>query len=204
MTLGEIHAQYDTYVRHIHINRDVDQYKVYLVVMWLVVEFIGIKIGLNIGGYTISQMKAMNRYQRLLIELGEINYKSSAEAAAKNNWSVEVRILFLALINAVAFILINMLAKFIGEGTAKMIGDCISGFFAGETPQPGSLLFGGPEQQADSSPLQGIANQLGGVDLSSIIANLGTAFLSAQAKPSGQQQPAAKPQQQKFAPAYSE
>ena len=37
-SLEEIHAQYDMYVRHIRISQNVDQYKVYLVIMWLIIE----------------------------------------------------------------------------------------------------------------------------------------------------------------------
>ena len=59
--LEQIHAQYDIYVRHLHISNDVDQYKVYLVIMWLLIELFCIKIGLNIRGYTLAHIGSINK-----------------------------------------------------------------------------------------------------------------------------------------------
>ena len=79
-SLEEIHVEYDSYVRHIRISQDVDTYKIYLVIVWLVIELAITKTGLNIGGYTISQMRSMGKYERLLIELGETNYRAGSNS----------------------------------------------------------------------------------------------------------------------------
>ena len=226
LTLEEIHAQYDIYVRHIHISRDVDQYKVYLVIMWLIIELACTKIGLNIGGYTVSQMRSMNKYERLLIELGETNYKSSATeaATAQSSWPVEVRILFIALVNAVTFIIIKMLASYIGEGMATTIVDGLSSYLSGAPPQPGQVLFGGPTQNniaapgssvpnAGPSPLPQMGGPFGGLDIASMLANFGTNFIRGQAPTAGATAPAPiaqmaggpqTPNASRFAPAYAE
>jgi len=190
--LEQIHAQYDIYVRHIHISRDVDQYKVYLVIMWLVIELFCTKIGLNIGGYTVSQMRAMNKYERLLIELGETNYKASiTEANSQSNWPVEIRIFFMALVNAVTFIIIKMLANYIGENMATTIIDGLSSYLSGAPPQPGQVLFGGsnqtneqPRSQGPSPggpPLPQMGGAFGGIDIASLLGNLGSMFIRGQA-----------------------
>lgn len=200
MSLAEIHAQYDMYVRHIHISKDVDQFKVYLVIMWLLIELVGIKLNFPIGGYTMSQMKAMNKYQRLLIELGETNYQSSAQAAQKSNWPVELRIVFLALTQAVVFIVVKMLAGFLGEGGANMIIEAVGSFFSGETPQPGQVLFGGP--QAGPGPLPTVGGNKG-LDVASLIGDLGSMFLKNQGG-KGQAASQAAPATKEKRPVYTE
>jgi hypothetical protein len=201
MPLEQVHAQYDIYVRHIHISRDVDQYKVYLVIMWLLIELFCTKIGLNIGGYTVAQMRSMNKYERLLIELGETNYKASAAeaAAAGSSWPVEVRIFFMALVNAVTFIIIKMLASYIGEGMATTIIDGLSSYLSGSPPQPGQVLFGGPAQStavgsqgppAGGVPLPQTSSPFGGIDVPSMLANFGSMFIRGQSPMGGGAQPA--------------
>ena len=220
ISLEEIHAQYDVYIKHIHISKDVDQYKVYLVIMWLIIELACTKLGLNIGGYTVSQMKAMNKYQRLLIELGENNYVTYTNEMKniQNTWPVEFRILFIALVNAVTFIIVKMLANHIGEGMASTIVDGITSYISGETPQPGQILFGGPEQESvpqyknipGGQPLPQMGNQFGGMDIASMLGNLGTMFIKGQNplgnRPSNQQNigGSSLPKTKKFQPAYDE
>ena len=227
--LEQVHAQYDIYVRHIHISQDVDQYKVYLVIMWLLIELFCTKIGLNIGGYTVAQMRSMNKYERLLIELGENSYKSSVAAGgvgAQSSWPVEVRIFFMALVNAVTFIIIKMLAGYIGEGMATTIVDGLSSYLSGAPPQPGQVLFGGPQGSAPDGrpqpqgPLPGgqpvpeMSGPFGGLDVTSLIANLGSMFIRGQgpgaaAAPPAQPSPSPSvipqgPTTPRFRPAYEE
>jgi len=220
--LEQVHAQYDIYVRHIHISQDVDQYKVYLVIMWLIIELFCSKLGLNIGGYTVSQMRSMNKYERLLIELGENSYKSSVVAGTnfQSSWPVEVRIFFLALVNAVTFIVIKMLANYIGEGVATTIVDGLSSYLSGSPPQPGQTLFGGssssfPEQQSSQGPIPGgqpvpqIGGPFAGLDVASLIGNLGSMFVNRSNQPSApvpiqQPLPQGATTPRRYAPAYEE
>ena len=52
----------------------------------------------------MMQISSMDRYDRLLIELGEKNYSTYG-----SSWPVEIRILLLALFNAALLIGVNML-----------------------------------------------------------------------------------------------
>lgn len=198
LSLEEIHAQYDTYVRHIRIKEGADKYKVYLVIGWLLIELFCTKVGLNIGGYTISQMKSMNKYQTLLIELGEKNF-TTASMGAESEWSVELRLIFMALGNAIVFVVVKMISSFIGEQAANTIVDGVTSYLSGSPPQPSEVLFG-----SEAAPPSKAPDVLGGVDLSSIIGNLGSAFISSQMKPP----PSAKSQvgndTGRFRPAYEE
>jgi hypothetical protein len=222
--LEEIHAQYDMYVRHIRISQNVDQYKVYLVIMWLIIELFCTKIGLSIGGYTISQMRAMNKYERLLIELGEKSDRETVAATggAQSSWPVEVRLFFMALVNAVTFIIIKMLAGYIGEGMATTVVDALSSYLSGSPPQPGQVLFGGPNTPngpADALPGGVMApnapNPMGNFDMASMIGSLGSMFLnggllgntggrSAPAQPAAGATAGAGAATPRFRPAYDE
>ncbi|CAH6420951.1 Hypothetical protein HVR_LOCUS1330 [uncultured virus] len=223
--LEQVHAQYDIYVRHIHISQDVDQYKVYLVIMWLLIELFCTKIGLNIGGYTVAQMRSMNKYERLLIELGETNYKTSGgAAAAQSSWPIEIRIFFMALVNAVTFIIIKMLAGYIGEGMATTIVDGLSSYLSGTPPQPGQVLFGGPSQAASGAtpqngapgpgPMPQMGGPFGGIDVASLLGNLGSMFIRGQAPTAAAAAPVAQatapvqtsqgPATPRFRPAYDD
>ena len=194
-----VHAQYDIFIRHIRINQDVDQYKVYMVVIWLIVEIFCCKVGLNIAGFTIVQMKSMSKYQRLLIELGEINHRSASVDGYESNWPVEYRLIFMTLINAVVFLIIKILANYVGEGAASTIVEAISSFLTGTPAQPGKTLFG---VENDSSGIEDVPrpqdNPLNGVDLPGLIANLGTMLINKGVFNGAAS--AAAPQQSKAAP----
>lgn len=120
-SVEEIEAMYKMYVKRIHVDSSVEQNKVYLLVLWLVIELVGARyLKLPIIGYTKSQEKYMNKYRMLLIELGERSYASSLGDA----WPVEVRLLAMALINGVIFLLVQMIAKKLGgDGNSTMASE---------------------------------------------------------------------------------
>ena len=189
MPLEQVHAQYDVYIRHIHISSSVDKYKVYLVIMWLLIELFCTKIGLKVGGYTLSQMRAMNKYEQLLIELGETKYKVdvvTGVASEQSDWPIEARIFFTALVNAVTFIIIKMVADYIGEGMADTIVNAIASYVTGSTAQPGQVLFGGPQQpntvtNTGSAPMpdmNGPGGMLAGLNIPAMIANFGSSMIA--------------------------
>ena len=199
MPLEEIHENYEIYIKNIHVGQSTDKYKVYMVIMWLFIEYGCIQIGLNVSGYTMSQMKSMSKYERLLIELGEKNYKYSPIGDVNSDWPVEFNILFMALANAAIFIMIKMLCERInmGDGIANTIIETMSSYLSGAQPQPGNVLFGGNHRDVSDVPAQN--NPMGGLDLPSIISGLGNMFL---------QQQKTVPEQQgktpKFKPVYDE
>ena len=154
----------------------------------MIIELFCTKIGLNIGGYCISQMQSMNKYERLLIELGETNYRTAAvEIAAQSSWPVEIRLFFMALVNAVTFIIIKMLANYIGETTATTIVNGLTSYLSGTPPNPGQVLFGGPTTSSTNNAIPGGApvpqtsGPFGGLDVASLLGNLGSMFIRGQA-----------------------
>ena len=191
MSLEQIHAQYDTYVRHIHSSQDADQYKTWLILGWLVIEIVCTYFGLNIGGFTFTQMRSMNKYNRLLLELGENNYKAGATPAAAFNasWPVELRLIFVSLASAIVFIGLKMLINYVGANNAEGLFDAATSYLTGEPVNPGSALFGGPQgfqqnnQQSTQqpnvpqNPFQQAQQQQGGFNIGSLLSTFGPMLL---------------------------
>jgi hypothetical protein len=188
-TLEQIHAEYDVYVRNVYISQDVDKYKVYLVIMWLFIELALTKLGLDVTGYTKIQMGSMNKYERLLVELGEINYKTaSTEQIIQNKWAPEWSILYMAIVNVVALILIKLLSQYIGAGMATNIIDTLVSYLSG-TPAPnynGNQIANQNQNSYSTQPMPdlnnnglggGLGAMLGNMDLPSLLANIGGMFM---------------------------
>jgi hypothetical protein len=137
MSLEQIHGMYEMYVRHILISQDTDSYKIYMVLGWLLIEAGCAYVGLNIKGYTLMQMQCMNRYERLLVELGESKYLAvGGSAGYQSTWPVELRILFISLVNAVVFIVLKLLSNYLGanDQQIKSLMDTATSYMAGTQP----------------------------------------------------------------------
>jgi hypothetical protein len=156
---------YDRSVQRIQIDMDVNQYKIALIIMFLVIEVVCVKfLGLDAGGYTLSQIKAMNRYEKLLIEIGEKKLIMMG-----GNWSPEVRILFIGLFNCGLFILMKYLSSILGPELVGYISPIVNGLFSGvfDSSKTASLPDEVPQRQQDISGMLGgfatmAANALGG------------------------------------------
>ena len=183
-SLEQIHAQYDIYIRHIHVSNNIDMYKLCLVVVWLAIEGFCFKIGLDISGYTVSQMNAMNKYEQLLIELGETNYKTASEGTGtQSQWPVEIRIVYASLVSAVGFIIIKMLASWVNMSpeTLAPIINGIQAFFTGTTPQGNQQLFGSTQpgnssQVSGAQPIPQSGGIFGGLNIPAMIASIGSSL----------------------------
>lgn len=114
-TIEEIEAAYKEYVKKIHVESSVEQNKVYLLILWLIIDVVGtrcFRLPFH-GRYVKSQFKYMQKYQMLLIELGESSYVNAADG-----WPVEFRLLAMAIFHGVIFALVQMLASKLGGGNA--------------------------------------------------------------------------------------
>ena len=99
--LATLEREYDQLVRQLRIDSKVSNYKRYLTMGFQAMEFILTKM-VNLdaaSGLTESQLTEMNEYERLLVEIGE---KSSLDTASQ--WSPEIRLGFLVLMNTVIFV----------------------------------------------------------------------------------------------------
>lgn len=103
----EIKSVYRRTVKDMTLDRSISDNRMYLMVGFFVVEFIGVNyIGIDIVGYADNQLLMFDRYNELLIELGERSY---------NRWGtgfpVEIRLLFLMILNAFFFYIIKLMGN---------------------------------------------------------------------------------------------
>lgn len=98
----------------VSIAKNVEGYKMIMIVMFFILEYIGAKfLKINITGFTVHSLRTMHRYERLLIELGEKDYASFGA-----NWPVELRLAGLVGVNAVIFVIAKYVFKVTGSDTS--------------------------------------------------------------------------------------
>ena len=96
---------YQNTLRRISLDNNVEQYKNYMVVGFMIMEYLlGTWFKLDMSGFTQQQLLNMSQYERLLIELGEKSY-----VPAEKQWPVEVRLLGLVLLNTVVFLIAKIM-----------------------------------------------------------------------------------------------
>jgi hypothetical protein len=175
LTLDQIHDIYEYYIRQIMVSKETGQYKVYLVIFFMFVEVVGVKLlKLNMSGYTMSQLRIMNRYDTLLAELGEKWLVSSG-----SEWPVEARLLMMATFNAVIFIAVRYLCSWMGvDGLAETIQNFVDNMLNGPQqnlpgapgmsvpaapPPPPQPSVHNPAPQSSGNPLDGLASAFSGL-----------------------------------------
>ena len=124
--LKTIERTYEDVLKRVNIESNVESYRNYLIGGFMVVEYgLGHFLKFDMKGFTQQQMVSMNKYNKLLIELGEKTYKPKAK-----KMSVELRLLFLILFNAATFVISKMILKGTGSdlmGMLNKLGDKAGG-----------------------------------------------------------------------------
>jgi hypothetical protein len=152
---------YEHCINKIQVDMSVSQYKAGLIIIFLIIEVVSVKLlGLDGGGYTASQIKAMNRYERLLIELGEKRLVAVGKA-----WPVEIRITFIALINFGIFVLTKFLTGLLGPELTGMVTPLLTSLFSGSSVSANTVINGipvpeVPERGTNISNLVGTVAQM--------------------------------------------
>ena len=115
--LSTLEKSYNDCVRRLSLDSTVENYKTYLVYGFMGCEFIfGNFLGFDMQGFTQQQIISMHSYEKLLIELGEKSYVPTG-----SNWPVELRLLFMIIMNAAFFVISKMMMKKTGANLMGMI-----------------------------------------------------------------------------------
>jgi len=122
--LEKIHSKY---VKNVLISQNTSQWRVYIIFIFMMFEKFGTSIlKLNMTGYAMSQVKIMDKYDTLLIELGE---ELCVDGMSK--WPAWLKLLSLLAFQMFSFIVIKYGAKWIGIGDLdyNKIQDISSGLY---------------------------------------------------------------------------
>jgi len=116
--LNNMQKTYDMTVRKLNLDSSVENYKKYLIGGFMVFEFLlGSLLKFDMGGFSQQQMLSINNYETLLIELGEKSYIKGG-----SQFPVELRLLFMIVINAGLFIIGKKLTKSIDGKSGGGLG----------------------------------------------------------------------------------
>jgi hypothetical protein len=98
---------YEHTIRQVNIDSNVETYKGYLISGFYIVEYIfGFYLNFDMNGFAREQITAIEKYNHLLVELGEKSYSPDG-----SQWPVEVRLLGTILIQTGIFIVSRMVMK---------------------------------------------------------------------------------------------
>lgn len=124
MSPETIYDNFYRYIKQIHINNSMGNFRIGVLVLWCGMELVLTKMGLDASGFAKSRVQTINRYELLLIELGETYGVSYG-----NNWPIEVRLFMMTLTDLILFIILKYLSSFLGGPEALMnICNMLSGF----------------------------------------------------------------------------
>ena len=173
VSLSVKHNHYERYVRQIHVDNSVGTYKFYLMLLFIGIELFCVKIlGLDFGGYTINQLTMLNKYERLLIELGEKSYSSTG-----SSWPVEVRIVMMSLFNALVFLVVKLAAAYMPV-LGDFIQQIVNSFMTQEDPSDlikkaqKAAMHGGNQPEG----VPNVPEKAGGFDFGSLLNGIGGLF----------------------------
>jgi hypothetical protein len=126
--LDMMKKSYDDTVRRLSLDSSVENYKKYMIGAFMLIEFaLGKWLNFDMKGYTQQQIVSMSSYEKLLVELGEKSYIPEGR-----KWSVELRLVFLIIINTAFFVV----GKMIFSSTGANIMNAINSMnIANQAPQ---------------------------------------------------------------------
>lgn len=129
--LSTMEKSYSDCVRRLSLDSSVESYKTYLTYGFMGCEFIfGNFLGFDMQGFTQQQIISMHSYEKLLIELGEKSYVPTG-----SKWPVELRLLFMIIMNAAFFIVSKMMMRKTGANLMNMINGMNGKSSANNVPQ---------------------------------------------------------------------
>lgn len=142
--LSMMTRSYEDTVRRLSLDSSVETYKRYLIGAFMLIEYaLGRWLKFDMKGYTQQQIVSMSSYEKLLIEIGEKSYMPEGE-----QWSVEIRLVFLVIINTAFF----LVGKMIMNKTGSNIMNAINSMNRAAPPEAPKKKMQGPNINLDDLP----------------------------------------------------
>ena len=114
--LEHMRKEYDSTVRNLTLDSNVENWKTWLMYGFVGTEYVlGKFLNLDMEGFASQQMVNMNKYDKLLIEIGEKNY-----VKGPSKLPVEVRLVLMIITQAAFFLVTKMLMKKTGADLLGM------------------------------------------------------------------------------------
>ncbi len=136
---------YDMAVRQLNVDNNIENYKSYLITAFYIVEFIlGYWLKFDMQDFTKQQIISMNKYEHLLIELGEKTYVPEG-----SKWPVEVRLLFTIVIQTAIFIITKMVMKKVGGNLFGMMEGLVNNMGNNNSNEQPARRMRGPNINLD-------------------------------------------------------
>jgi hypothetical protein len=113
-TLEELQSIYKTCQDKILLDSWVSKYKNLILVILLIVQWLGGRMGFPMKGFLYHQYKNLTEYHMLLVELGEKKLSSgeiTKSSGIVDSWPVEYRLVNAIMINFGMYLFINMISE---------------------------------------------------------------------------------------------
>lgn len=116
-------TSYERAIREIQLEGNIESYRMYLTAGFMAMEYFCTNwMGINLKGFAVAQMSAMDKYDRHLVELGERSYNRWG-----SNLPVELRLLGMIILQAGVFWFANFLSASSGPAVASMFSGMMNG-----------------------------------------------------------------------------
>lgn len=176
---------YKLWFNHITRSNNSSNYKALMILWFVAIEVFFTKfLKLNMGGYAVAQIRSFNKYQSLLMELGERSY-----LAIDSNYPVEIRILMISLFQALIFWVINFMMSFGAIGAFGVsIVEALTGTSASPPPvqqevQQNQGDNGNPNLAEPPAPPNPLLSMFNGEGIVNTLTGLANTFLGGGNRP---------------------
>ena len=117
--LIDMKQSYENSLKRVSIETNADTYKKYLIGSFMLIEYgLGHYLNFDMEGFSQHQIKNMNSYERLLVELGEKSYIPEDQ-----QYPVELRLLGLIVINTTIFVTSKVIMQKTGADLINVINN---------------------------------------------------------------------------------
>jgi hypothetical protein len=127
-----LEKEYESIVRQLRVDSTVEDWKKWLTIGCLGLEFVLINVMKwnDMSGFAQNQLLHMNKYEKILLEIGE-----KRSLAPSKSWPPEMRLAGMMFMNAAIFIGTKMFMQKAGGGLMSMLAGGLGGAMGG-SPQP--------------------------------------------------------------------